>query len=332
MQKWSLDRINLELKYDWRVARSSCIKKVNFFVTMSDSEYKGQGEIAFNTRYGESEESIQKGFEEFTQAVPSALESLEQLLGILDELNLTGSVRFGIESAFMHYLSDLSERPVCELLGVEKISSVTTDYTLPLMDIGEIGDFIKKYNLTRFNILNLKISHEESVERINEVFKFFSGKVSLDANESWSSPDDVINFMEQLKNRPIEYLEQPLKASLYEEQLYLKKHSTIDLFADESLIDQTVNEFYSDRFDGVNVKLMKCGGYIRAIKQLRDAINLGMNTKIGCMVESSLGISSAMNIADLADYIDLDSFLYLESNPLDLLFEENGRLIISSLH
>jgi L-alanine-DL-glutamate epimerase-like enolase superfamily enzyme len=45
---------------------------------------------------------------------------------------------------------------------------------------------------------------------------------------------------------------------------------------------------------------------------------------VGCMVETSLGISAALSLGSLADYMDLDGFLVLQSEPFALVKEENG--------
>ena len=68
------------------------------------------------------------------------------------------------------------------------------------------------------------------------------------------------------------------------------------------------------------------------MKQIRDARELGIKTMLGCMIESTLGISSALNLAFGVDYFDLDSFLFLEKDPFGLVTEEKGRLFYSFMH
>ena len=75
--------------------------------------------------------------------------------------------------------------------------------------------------------------------------------------------------------------------------------------------------------------MMKAGGYLRAIKQLRQAKSLGLKTMLGCMVETSLGISSALNIAGGVDYFDLDGCLLIKEDPYKLISEENGKIFYS---
>ena len=72
------------------------------------------------------------------------------------------------------------------------------------------------------------------------------------------------------------------------------------------------------------MKLMKAGGYLNGIRILREARTHKLKTMIGCMVETTLGISSALNLSSLADYIDLDSFLLLTQEPFSLVHEKDG--------
>jgi L-alanine-DL-glutamate epimerase-like enolase superfamily enzyme len=117
-----------------------------------------------------------------------------------------------------------------------------------------------------------------------------------------------------------------MPSSLTEESVYLKKYAPFPLFADESITAEADFSVLKKMFDGVNVKLMKAGGYLNGIRLLREAKKQNMQTMIGCMVETTLGISSAMNLCSLADYVDLDSFLLVKNEPFKLVEEHGGKL------
>jgi glutamate racemase len=74
---------------------------------------------------------------------------------------------------------------------------------------------------------------------------------------------------------------------------------------------------------------MKSGGYLKGLKQIRQAKILGLKTMLGCMIETSLGISSALNISSGVDYLDLDGFLLIKKDPFNILTEENGKIFFS---
>jgi L-alanine-DL-glutamate epimerase-like enolase superfamily enzyme len=51
-----------------------------------------------------------------------------------------------------------------------------------------------------------------------------------------------------------------------------------------------------------------------------------MKTMVGCMVETSLGISSAMQLCNNINIVDLDGFLIIKDEPFNLVKEEAGKL------
>ena len=328
---WSLEEKTLPLKVTWNISRNSSDIKYNFFVTVKNGSVAGVGEVAFNSRYGESRELILEKFEDFYQAsLNQEFNGVENLVSFLEKMDLPQSLKFGIESSFVHYISILSGKSVAQLMGTNSVSSIKTSYSIPIMEIGKIENFIKENNLSRFSVLKLKINSENALELCQEVLRVTQVPIRIDANEAFKNAQDVMKFLEKFPDASrIEFLEQPLPADYHEEALELKKYSKVFLMADEAVTKEDIGTYYPERFHGINVKLMKAGGYLKAVKQLRQAKLLGLKTMLGCMIETSLGISSALNIAGGVDYLDLDGFLFLKEDPYKLVSEENGRIFYS---
>ncbi|MBT3583616.1 MAG: hypothetical protein HN509_01810 [Halobacteriovoraceae bacterium] len=332
MLRWKIEPIKLPLKFNWKIARNEAEQKTNFLITVEDHEFIGRGEVAYNIRYGESDTSTLEAFERFVSSSPDAIHSISALMDAFSELDLPNSLRFGIESAFIEYLGAITEEPIHKILGVNRVQTVATSFSVPIMPIGELQAFISDHKLCRFHSLKVKLGSEDSIERITELRKYFEGSLRLDANEAYSDPDQVLKLIEFLNSKgPIDFIEQPLKANLYSESQYLKENSSIAIFADESLTDGDITEHFCDAFDGVNIKLMKAGSYFKALKQIRNAKEQGLKTLLGCMVETSLGISSALHCAYGVDFFDLDGFLLIKEDPFALTSEENGKVFYSHL-
>ena len=333
MLRWELKEMVLPLNFDWNIARSSTKKKKNFIVSVSEDEFVGIGEVAWSTGLGESEKAIQKEFRLFCKECPPSVKGVENLVQLLDGITLSNSLRFGLESAYTHFLSQLSRRPIQELLGVNTVRTIGTSFSIPIMDLSKMEDFAKNENLARFHALKIKImGGEYDLKALEMVGSFHSGKIYLDANGSFKSIGQFLAFAEKAMNYPIEFIEQPFPSHCHEEYRELRKASLFPIFADESISNEAVTDYYSDHFDGVNIKLMKSGGYFKAIMQMRQAKERGLRVQLGCMIESSLGISGAMAIADKADYVDLDGFLFLKEDPYQFVQEENGKLFLSNIH
>lgn len=330
MFSWSIKEIELPLKFTWNISRNSSDTKRNFIVKVKNGSIEAVGEVAFNVRYGESRELIIEKFEEFKNNAPQDFNGVENLVAYLESTDLPQSLKFGIESAFVHYVSILSGKTVSQLMGVNTISSVKTSFSIPIMEVGKIESFIKDNNLQRFSVLKVKVNREIAHDFCAEVLRLTNVPLRIDANESFESAKETINFLEKFQqiNR-IEFLEQPLSSSLHDEALELKKHAQVLLMADESVTKEEVNTYHVERFHGVNIKMMKSGGYLKALKQLRQAKMLGLKTMLGCMVETSLGISSALNISGGVDFYDLDGCLLIKDDPYKLVSEENGKIFYS---
>lgn len=332
MLNWSIEEYNLPLKAKWAISRSAKREMQTFIVKVNDGDFEGMGEVSFSAHYGETRELIIKSFDHFKSNINPLINSVEDLIVFLRSEEYPTSFRFGVESAFIQYLSLLSETPVHELLNTREVKSINTSFSVPIMEVGKVKEFIEHHNLNRFKSLKVKVDADNGYDLIKEVEKNFGGNIRIDANEDFPDADFTMGFVERLgASCPIEFLEQPMKASDHEGYKYLKDLSEVDIMADESLIDGDVTEFHAERFHAINVKLMKAGSYLTALKQLRLAKEFGMKTMIGCMIETSLGISSALNIAHGVDYYDLDGSLFLEKDPFGLIEEEKGRIILSHL-
>lgn len=335
MFKWSIEELTLPLKFAWNISRNSSTFKNNFIVTVKNGNIEGRGEVAFNVRYNESREQVLEKFEEFTQHVPSELTGIENLVAVLESMDLPQSLKFGIESSFMHYISNLSGKTVPQLLGTTTVNSAPTSFSIPIMENDKLLAFYKENNLERFKSIKVKVNKDNAYSFVKDILDLTHVPLRIDANESFETAKEVMHFIEQMDKlnalKRIEFLEQPLHASNHTEALELKKHSPLILIADESVTKESITEYHAERFHGINMKLMKAGGYVKGLKQLRQAKMLGLKTMIGCMVETSLGISSALHLAGGVDYLDLDGFLLLKEDPFQLVSEENGKVFFAYL-
>ena len=323
---WSVTPLPLELKFTWRISRNASDHKTNFVVKVSDRFASGIGEVAPNIRYGESAELVQEQFNKIASLLPIEVISTTELTQILKKYTICNSLLFGLTSAYLHLMCSKTNITVAQALQVPETDYAETCFSLPVMPLKDLQNFIGQNNLRRFSRLKVKVAKNNAAEIIKEVSNITGKTLFLDGNEAWDNPDEVLALLDKIKKYPVEFIEQPMPAALVNEYQYLKNKSRLPIFADESVKDQADFELLKTQFDGVNIKLMKAGGYFNGVNLLKEARQHGLKTMIGCMIESSLGISSALNICALADYVDLDGFLMLKSDPFTLLTEENGRL------
>src|SRR4029078_341975 len=128
--------------------------------------------------------------------------------------------------------------------------------------------------------------------------------------------------------RGVSFVEQPLPADRIEETRELRKRSPLPFYADESVHRAEDITRLAGAFDGINIKLMKCGGLAEALRMIAVARALGMKVMLGCMIESARGIPAAAHLSPLADTADLDGNLLIENDPFVGATVQNGRLVL----
>ena len=323
---WSIEKLSLPLRYTWKISRNATDEKTNLIVRCANGSYVGKGEAAPNIRYGESPELLLTQFERFANTAPPDFASVDELQAHCHQCEVAYALRFAIESAWYHLRAGGRREQLQRTLNVEFIDHSATSYTIPIMEPGVVKSFYDNQRLKRFPYIKLKVNRELAEDLTRQVVSFSNAPVMLDANEAFTDVEDCIRFLEKIKKLPLELVEQPLPSSMREESTYLKKYCPFPLFADEAITHDPDFEWLLNSFDGINMKLMKAGGYSNGLRILREARHHRLRTMIGCMVETSLGISSALNIISMADYVDLDSFILLQKEPFGLLTEFEGRL------
>ncbi len=328
MLTWHIEALHLKLKYTWKIARNASDEKLNFLVQVSDGTFSGFGEAAPNVRYGETPELLLQQYQVLLMAGLAGMKSMEDLLQLLQEHPPVNALRFAIESAYLHYFCQHKGIAVHQLLGQPAPGPQATCYSLPIMEAGQVQEFIHTHNLGRFQSLKVKVNQEQGLDLVQEVLRVTNAKVVIDGNESWQNPDELMNFLRALDPGKVLFVEQPMPASHAAAYAHIKDKSPIPLVADESVTDTADFELLRNEFHGVNIKLMKAGGYLNAVRLLKEARKHGMMAMLGCMVETSLGIWSAMQLSSAFDFADLDGFLIVEEEPFKLVRELEGMIYL----
>ena len=129
-----------------------------------------------------------------------------------------------------------------------------------------------------------------------------------------------------LEDYNIELIEQPFPADEIEKTKLLKNQSSIDIIADENSCNKFDISKIHTAFDGINIKLMKCGSLFEAVDMIKIAKDYNMKIMLGCMIETSVGISAAFQISGEVDFLDLDGNLLINNDPFEGVLAENGVL------
>ncbi|RFP66039.1 dipeptide epimerase [Hymenobacter lapidiphilus] len=335
MLTWTLTPLALPLRFTWKIARNASTTKTNLLLQVAGGGYTGRGEAAPNIRYHETPEGLQQEFAQLQAAGLGHCETLAELTDFLTQHQPAAALRFGLESAFIHREAARRGLAVPDLLGVPAPAGpVPTAATLPIMEPGEVAGFMREQDLSRFSLLKIKVNRDGALDLLREVTRLLPGHpLIIDGNEAWPDTDSLRQSWEHIERLPglrVRLLEQPLPATCAADYRALKGQLGCPVFADESVTDGADFADIARQFDGVNMKLMKAGGYLNGLRILRETRAQGLQTMLGCMVETSLGIWSALQISALADVCDLDGFLIVRDEPFGMVREENGLLVDSA--
>ena len=330
MPVWSITPLVLPLRYVWKISRNASTTKTNLLVRVAADSLSGQGEAAPNVRYGETPELLQEQFATLQANGLNKVATLATLDALLAAHPVAHALSFGLESALVQWLATRAGQPEWQFLGVPAPVPAPTAFTLPIMEPGEVAAFLREQNAARFDLLKIKVNAAEGLDLLREVTRLLPGHpLLIDGNETWPDAHGVLQFLEKARALPglnLRLLEQPMPAACTDDYRHLRPRVSVPLIADESVTDTANFAAISEQFHGVNMKLMKAGGFRRGIDLLRRTRAHGLIPMIGCMVETSVGIAAALQINALAEVLDLDGFLVIRDEPFGLVTETEGRL------
>ena len=153
--------------------------------------------------------------------------------------------------------------------------------------------------------------------------------LAVDANQGWTDRFKALDMMYWLRDHGVVMVEQPLPVNRVDDQAWLNERSPLPLFADESIQRLTDVPRMKDLFSGINIKLMKCTGMREAHKMVDLARGLGMKVMLGCMTETSCGISAAAQLSPAVDFADLDGNLLISNDIFEGVGLSDGKLVLT---
>lgn len=155
----------------------------------------------------------------------------------------------------------------------------------------------------------------------------------IDINQGYQNKEDAIRLITDLEKQHCILIEQPLKDVDHEGHFWLKQRTPLPIIADESIQQFEDLVQFHEAYSGVNIKLMKCGGLFQAQKMLNFSEKLANKNKfiklIGCMSESSLGVSTAAVLASQCQMADLDAPYLNINDPFEGFQIEKGKIILA---
>ena len=329
--------VNLKKKHPLQISRGVHNKSQNLFIEIVKDGITAWGESApGKTEGAKSAEEVQA---HLTRLINSGINdlSIHEVCQRSKDLNIPACALAGIDIALWDLTAKKAKLPLKDLLGLPK-PKVPTSITVGINPPEIVKERVEMIiSNPQVRALKVKLGSPEGIEydkliysQVIESTKKSNIAIRVDANGGWSL-DEAKLMMKWLAERNAEYIEQPLVEGDEDKLKFLFKGRPLPIFIDEScrFAEDVANNY--QHVDGVNLKLMKCGGITEALKILNVAKSHGLKTMIGCMSESSVSISAGASITGIIDYVDLDSHYNLNPDPSEGTLMIDGVTMINSL-
>lgn len=304
---------DLPLKHTFTIAHQSRDSQDTLIVKLEDTTYYGLGESTTNPFYGMTIANMSNCLDKFRPLVEkSDWRTPEQLWEMGREVFAENPfAQCALDMAAWDIYSKKQGKKLYQLLNLDPNAIPTTNFTI---GIDSIEKMVSKMKEIKWPIYKIKLGTPNDMEIIRELRKHTDAIFRIDANCAWSA-DQAINYSVELEKLGVEFMEQPLAKDDLEGMKEVYKYSRLPVIADESCIVESDVKKCHGLFHGINVKLVKAGGITPGLRMLKEAKSLGMKTMVGCMTESSIGISAIAHIAPLLDYVDMDGAMLLSHDP-----------------
>jgi len=303
-----------ELKYPFSISRWTYTHMPALVVELFEDGISGYGEATQNAYYPNTEidfmlkklKSIEgiilknagKKPEQFWNLIYPHFEDCPFALCALDQ-------------AYLDFYSKKKGVPLYKHWGLSSKKQPPNSYTL---SIDEIELMVKRMKENPWPVYKIKLGTDNDIELVKALRKHSSATFWVDANCAWTA-EETIEKSKALAKLGVEFIEQPLAANEWEKMEALFEKTALPIIADESCKSFADIQKCKNRFHGINIKAMKCGGLTPALKMIKEARSIGLKVMVGCMTESSVGISAIAQLTPLIDYADMDGSHFIKKDP-----------------
>lgn len=326
--KLSFERLTLTLRHPFTISRGTQVAANNVQVQLADGDDTGIGEAAPSEQYGEVHGTVSAYLNELQPATTDfqslAITALHTLMDGTARLN--PAARAAVDMAAYDLLGKKLHAPIHLLLGLDSASTPRTSFTIGIDEPDVMAR--KAEAASEYPILKVKVGTATDVENLEAIRSVRPDAIiRVDANEAWN-PKEAVRRIDELSAFDLEFVEQPVPASNLEGLGYVTSAVSLPVIADESCVVLTDVPRVAPYVDGINIKLMKCGGMYPALQMIATARALGLQVMMGCMIESSIAITAAAHLSPLIDHADLDGNLLVSDDPYVGVRVERGKLLL----
>ena len=318
----------LQLQHTFTVSSYSRNTTPDVQVEIEYQGYTGYGEASMPPYLGQSVDSVTAFLEKVNLEQFADPFCLEDILAYVDSLSPGDSAaKAAVDIALHDLVGKMLGAPWYRIWGYNPAKAPSTTFTIGI-DTPEVVKEKTQECVDRFNILKVKVGTDSDKEMINTIRSVTDLPIAVDANQGWTDRFKALDMIYWLRDNGIVMVEQPLAVNRIDDLAWLRERSPLPVFGDESIQGLDDVRRAVGVFDGVNIKLMKCGGMRNAHKMVDLARGLGLKVMLGCMTETSCAVSAAAQLSPAVDFADLDGNLLISNDLFEGVGLHEGKLVL----
>lgn len=321
--------LTLRTKHPFIIARGGQSEYRTVMVRLRDGDgLEGWGEAAPTRFYGETTETALAALQYYGTMLPESAfdaETAEERWGA--QLRRNPAARAALSAAMHDLMGKRLGVPVWKMWGLDPARAPKSTFTIGIDTPEKMR--VKVKEASEYPILKIKLGTDRDVELLRTIRDATDREIRVDANCGWTVKQSIA-MLPVLREFGVTVLEQPLPPEQLDGLALIRQRSDIPVIADESCIVAADIPPLVGKVDGINIKLAKCGSLREALRMIAVARAHGMLVMVGCMIESSLGITSAAHFTPLVDIVDLDGAALLAADPFSGATIAGGQVTLPS--
>ncbi len=322
----------LELKHVFTV---SAMSRTTTPAMLTEIEYDGvvgYGEAAMPPYLGESHETAAEFLSKVDLSGHGDPFQMERILGEVDAIAPGNpAAKASIDIALHDLVGKLLGQPWFRIWGLDPAATPLTTFTIGIDTADVVRQKVKEAE--GFRMLKVKLGKDNDREMIETVRSLTDVPLTADPNQGWQDRHYAMTMAHWLHEQGVVYIEQPMPKDRLDDLAWLSAHSPLPILGDEGIqrLPDLIKAKERGTYNGVVLKLMKTTGMREALTMARVARAFGMKILIGCMTETSCGISAASQLCPLVDWADLDGNLLIKTDVYDGMKVVDGIIVLSRL-
>ena len=322
------DVVTLTTRHPFIIARGGQSEYRVVCVRLCDEDgLEGWGEAAPSAYYGETAETVLRAFAVLSDNLPADpfnLEAAEQRFTEVLPRN-SGAARAALSAALHDLVGKRLAVPLYRLWGLDPARAPVSSFTIGLDTPERMQAKVRE--AATYPVLKIKLGTDADEAILNTIRDVTDKPLRVDANAGWTR-ERARAMLPRLQANGVEFVEQPLVPEDLEGVAELRRQAKIPIVVDESCIVASDIPRLAGSVDGINIKLAKCGSLREALRMIATARAHKMLVMLGCMIESSLGITAAAHLTPLVDAADLDGAALTTNDPFIGASIDEGRITL----